>query len=253
MINKENFNLNDSNKLSSEEKDIRVEKISSLRETIAKQMIISKNLIPDATLITEIDVSDLVILRKKYKEEAEQKEIKLTYMPFIAKAVVIALREFSILNASFDDSKNELIYKKNINLGIAVDTPKGLIVPNIKNVCDLTIFQLAKEIQTIAKMTLERKIKTEHISDGTFTLSNYGATGVLYATPIIKYPELAILGIGSIIKKPVFKNKEICVADILPLSLSFDHRILDGVYCGNFLKKISILLNDVSFLEKNIF
>ncbi|WBL31540.1 dihydrolipoamide acetyltransferase family protein [Candidatus Phytoplasma sacchari] len=245
--NKKNINLNQ------DENEFEVEKISILRENIAKNMMISKNLIPDATLISEVDVSDLVILRQKHKEAANQKGIKLTYMAFISKAVINALEYFPILNYSFDDSKNELIKKKKINLGIAVDTPQGLIVPNIKNVNSLSIFELAKEIQDIAKITLEMKIKKEHIIGGTFTLSNYGATGVLYGTPIIKYPELAILGIGSIIKKPVFKNHTICVADILPLSLSFDHRIIDGVYCGNFLKRISFLLNDISKLEANIF
>ncbi|WCA22593.1 dihydrolipoamide acetyltransferase family protein [Candidatus Phytoplasma oryzae] len=233
--------------------EVKIEKISSLRKTIAKHMIVSKNLIPDATLISEVDVSDLVILREKYKKEALDKNIKLTYMSFISKVVTIALKEFSTLNAFFDDQKNELTYYKNINLGIAVDTPQGLIVPNIKDAGNLSIFALAKEIQNIAQMALNSKLEAKHITKGTFTLSNYGATGVLYATPIIKYPELAILGIGNIIKKPVFKNKEICVSDILPLSLSFDHRILDGVYCGNFLKKISFLLNDINKLEENIF
>ncbi|KXT29370.1 dihydrolipoyllysine-residue acetyltransferase component of pyruvate dehydrogenase complex [Candidatus Phytoplasma oryzae] len=230
----------------------RIEKISRLRETIAKKMIISKNLIPDATLMMEVDVTNLVILRQKYKEIAKKKDIKLTYMAFIAKVVSVALKEFDILNATFNDEKNELIYQDIINLGIAIDTPYGLIVPNIKNIENLTIFQLAKEIQTIAQTTLERKLKMEQITDGTFTLSNYGSTGVLYATPIIKHPELGILGIGSIVKKPVFKNKEIVISDILPLALTFDHRIIDGAYGGRFLNKISILLNDISELEKCI-
>ncbi|KND62673.1 dihydrolipoamide acetyltransferase family protein [Candidatus Phytoplasma phoenicium] len=235
------------------QEDVEIVKISRLRKTIAKKMIISKTLIPDVSLIKEVDVSNLVVLRQNTKNEVLEQRIKLTYMAFIAKAVIMALQKFPLFNASFDDDKDEIIIKKNINLGIAIDTPKGLIVPNIKNAAQYNVIQLAQEIAILSKNTLEQKIKLDQLQKGTFTLSNFGSLDILYGTPVINHPELAILGIGKIVKKPIVKNNEICISDILPLSLSIDHRIIDGADGGRFLHFISNLLTDTTVLEKHIF
>ncbi|XXP77195.1 MAG: dihydrolipoamide acetyltransferase family protein [Lettuce witches'-broom phytoplasma] len=231
--------------------DVEIQKISRLRKIIAKKMSISKTVIPEVTLMDEVDITNLVALRTQMKPLAKEKGIKLTYMAFIAKAVILALKEYPIFNASFDDEKEELIIKNYINLGIAIDTKDGLIVPNIKNVDNLSVLELAKEIHTLSVNTVGRKLQLSQLQKGTFTLSNFGAIDIAYGTPIINHPELAILGIGKIVKKPIVKKGEIVVADMLPLSLAIDHRIIDGADGGRLLQKIKALLNDVKTLEND--
>ncbi|WP_246058871.1 dihydrolipoamide acetyltransferase family protein [Candidatus Phytoplasma pini] len=246
----------DNKKINSKEKisdDVEIIKISSLRKTIAKKMIIAKTIIPETTLIDEVDIDKLVDLRKKIQPLAQEKNVKLTYMCFIAKAVSLALQEFPLFNASFDDEKDEIILKKKINLGIAIDTKSGLIAPNIKNIAELTIIELAQKIQQIVQKTIDQKLELEDIQKGTFTLSNYGSIGALYGTPIVNHPELAILGIGKILKKPMVKNEEIYIANVLHLSITVDHRIIDGANAVRFLNKITSLLNDTTILENHIF
>ncbi|MDV3196059.1 MAG: dihydrolipoamide acetyltransferase family protein [Candidatus Phytoplasma stylosanthis] len=227
--------------------------ISNVRKIIAKKMVVSKTEIPDATLMDEVDITNLVFLREKFKKEADLKGIKLTYISFISKALIIALKEFPLFNSSFDIDKKEILLKKFINLGIAVDTLNGLMVPNIKNADQLNIFDLAHEIQKISQDAREEKLTLEQIRNGTFTISNFGSIGGLQCTPIINIPEIAILGIGKIIKKPIVKDNNIVIGNILHLSLTFDHRIIDGAPAARFLNRISSLLNDTSELEKHIF
>ncbi|WP_284928358.1 dihydrolipoamide acetyltransferase family protein [Candidatus Phytoplasma sp. AldY-WA1] len=248
-----NKNKNDKN-LNNEDtnQEVEIVKISKIREIIAKKMVIAKTEIPDVTLTEEVDVTDLVLLRKKLKNELESQGIKITYMAFIAKSIIIALKEFPLFNSSFDPEKSEIIIKKNINLGIAVDTPRGLIVPNIKNTDKLNIIDLAQEINKLSQSAKEGKLTLEQVQNGTFTLSNFGTIGGLQCTPIINLPELAILGIGRIVKKPIVKDNNICIADILHLSLSFDHRIIDGADASRFLNRITLLLSDITELEKFI-
>ncbi|CAP18341.1 branched-chain alpha-keto acid dehydrogenase subunit E2 (lipoate acyltransferase) [Candidatus Phytoplasma mali] len=226
--------------------DSEVIKISRLRKAISEQMKISKNAIVPTTLLNEINIDNLIAFRKKLKFEADSKNIKLTYMAFIMKAIVIVLKEFPIFNSSFNEVKDEIIIKKNINLGIAVDTEDGLIVPNIKNADKMNILELAKELEIIAKETRERKVSIEKLKNGTFTITNFGALGLIYGTPIINYPETAILGIGTIIKKPIVEQEEIIIANMLPLSLTIDHRIIDGADGGRFLKRFQEILNNLS-------
>nr|ANN91079.1 dihydrolipoamide acetyltransferase [Candidatus Phytoplasma mali]ANN91090.1 dihydrolipoamide acetyltransferase [Candidatus Phytoplasma mali] len=226
--------------------DSEVIKISRLRKAISEKMKISKNAIVPTTLLNEINIDNLIAFRKKLKFEADSKNIKLTYMAFIMKAIVIVLKEFPIFNSSFNEVKDEIIIKKNINLGIAVDTEDGLIVPNIKNADKMNILELAKELEIIAKETRERKVSIEKLKNGTFTITNFGALGLIYGTPIINYPETAILGIGTIIKKPIVEQEEIIIANMLPLSLTIDHRIIDGADGGRFLKRFQEILNNLS-------
>ncbi|MBS2126461.1 2-oxo acid dehydrogenase subunit E2 ['Fragaria x ananassa' phyllody phytoplasma] len=226
-------------------------KISRLRKAIAQKMVLSKSTIPEVTLMDEVNVSALVTLRKQVKPQAEKEGIKLTFMAFIMKAVAISLQKFSLFNASYDDKKEEIILKKFINLGIAVDTKDGLIVPNIKNANKLQLLELAKQLQKVAQETIERKVQLEQLQNGTFTITNFGSLELNYGTPIINHPEVAILGVGKISKKPIVDNNQIIIADMLPLSLTVDHRIIDGADGGRFLKRIKELLSSPAFLLLN--
>jgi len=223
-------------------------KITKLRKTIAKNMALSVSVIPHTTSMTEIDVTKLVAFRKTQKEVAQQRNISLTYLPFIVKAVVLTLKEYRMFNASFDQENDEIIYKNFYNIGIAVDTEDGLIVPVIKNADKLGIFDIAREIQELSSKARDRSIGLDKLQDGTFTITNYGAAGLSFGTPIIRYPESAILGIGIIQKKPVVDNDEIVIRDMLPISLSYDHRIIDGGDAGRFLARLREYLSDPMLL-----
>jgi pyruvate dehydrogenase E2 component (dihydrolipoamide acetyltransferase) len=219
-------------------------KISKLRKAIVNAMTVSNQVIPATTLMDEFDVSKLVAFRAAQKAALEAKGVKLTYLPFIIKAVSMALKEFPVFNASYDHDTEEVVYKAYQNIGIAVDTPDGLIVPNIKNADTKSIVGLAQEIETLAKASRERTVKMDDISNGTFTITNYGVAGIKYGNPVIKHPEVAILGVGAIVKKPVVEKDNVVIRDVLHLSLSIDHRIIDGADGGRFLAKVRELLSD---------
>jgi len=227
---------------------IRRVKISKLRETIVKAMTTSKAIIPHTTLMDELDVSELVKFRNEQKSLAEQMGVKLTYLPFIIKAVTKTIEEFPIFNSSFDHETNEIIYKDFINIGIAVDTPDGLIVPNIKNANQKSIFQLAKELNDLAQAARDRTLSLDQIQNGTFTITNYGAVDATFGVPVIKYPEVAILGVGKIHKKPIVRDNEIVIADVLPISIAVDHRIIDGADAGRFVMRFKQLLKNPMML-----
>ena len=227
------------------------EKITSLRRSVVKQMTISKQIIPHTTLIDELNVTELVKFRNQYKEKAKENNVKLTYMAFIVKALVKTINEYPIINSSYDQENEEIIYRGNINIGIAVDTPDGLIVPNIKNVDKLSLFEIANKIEELAKLAKERKIQLSDLQKGTISITNFGAFDAISGTPIIKHPEVAILGIGKITKKPVVKNDNIEIADIIPLSLTFDHRIIDGADGGRAMLAFKKYLKDPLLLLMN--
>jgi pyruvate dehydrogenase E2 component (dihydrolipoamide acetyltransferase) len=222
----------------------RREKISSLRKSVVKAMTLSKQVIPHTTLIDELDVTELVKFRNNYKEMAKTEGIKLTYMPFIIKALIKAIKDYPVFNSSFDQENEEIIYRKNVNIGIAVDTPDGLIVPNIKNADQLSLFGIANEVDRLASLAKERKIQLSELANGTITITNFGAFDAISGTPIIKHPEVAILGVGKITKKPIVVENEIAIGDILPISLTFDHRIIDGADGGRFMISFKKYLKD---------
>ncbi len=219
-----------------DESRVRREKVSKLRETIAKNMSLSKTVIPHTTVMDEVDVSKLVSFRNEQKALAEEKGVHLTYMPLIIKALTAAIHEYPQFNTSYDSETKELIYKDYINVGVAVDTPDGLIVPNIKDADKLSIFELAKELHKMKEKAGEKKIQLSDLNDGTISVTNYGIFDSTFGAPVIKFPEVAIIGIGRISKKPVVVDGEIVVRDILPLSLSIDHRVIDGGDAGRFLR-----------------
>lgn len=224
------------------------EKITKLRKTIAQNMTHSKATIPHTTVMDEIIVSDLVDLRRSHKELALQKEVKLTYMPFIIKALTLSLKEHRIFNSSFDQVNDEIVYKNYMNIGIAVDTPNGLIVPNIKDANTLGIFEIAIQIQKLKEKAMNKKITLDDLRDGSISITNYGVFDSTFGVPVIKFPEVAIIGIGKITKKPVVIEDEIVIKEVLPLSLSIDHRVIDGGDAGRFLQTFKSYLSNPMLL-----
>lgn len=224
------------------------EKISKLRKTIATNMVLSKTTIPHTTVMDEIIVSDLVQFRQSQKELTSEMGIKLSYMPFIIKALTLSLSEHNIFNSSFDESTDEIIYKNYMNIGIAVDTPDGLIVPNIKDANHLGIFELAKQLEIMKDKASQKKITLEDLRDGTISITNYGVFDSTFGVPVIKHPEVAIIGIGKITEKPVVINHEMVIRYVMPLSLSIDHRVIDGGDAGRFLKTFKRYLSNPMLL-----
>ncbi len=230
------------------EEGTRREKVSKLRESIVKAMDRSNQLIPATTIMDEFDVTELVRFRNEQKGLAKSHDAKLTYLPLIIKAVVLTLKEYPVFNASFDHETNEIVYKDFYNIGIAVDTPDGLIVPNIKNADQKSIIQLAKEIERLSEEARDRKIQLSELQNTTFSVTNYGAFGSKLGTPVINHPEVAILGVGAIEKKPLVIDDAVKVRSTLPLSLTIDHRIIDGGDGGRFMVKLKEYLNDPMLL-----
>ncbi|TQC54871.1 2-oxo acid dehydrogenase subunit E2 [Mycoplasmopsis cynos] len=224
-------------------------KVTSIRKTIAKAMINSKNNVAYFSLVNEIDVSHLWDLRKSIVEDVlKTTGVKLTFLPYIAKAIIVALKEFPILAAKYDELTSEIVYPTTINLGIAADTIAGLMVPVIKDSQNLTIIDLAKEISRLALAAREKTIKSNEMSGGSFTITNYGSIGALFGTPVINYPELAIAGVGAIIDKPIVKNGQIVPGKVMNLTVSADHRWIDGATVGRFLLRIKELLEKPEIL-----
>lgn len=228
--------------------DVEIVEITKLRKAIVKSMTLSKQVIPHTVLMDEIIVDKLVDLRDKVKEQAAAQNIKLTYMAFIMKAVVLALKKFPTFNASFDHENDRMILKKFYNIGMAVDTKDGLIVPNIKDADKKSILELARELREVADLTIARTVQLAQLQNATFSITNFGAANVAYGTPIIPHPEVGILGVGKISQKPVVVDGEIKIAYVLPLSLAVDHRVIDGAEAGRFLNYIKALLNDPMML-----
>ncbi|MEW6115571.1 MAG: dihydrolipoamide acetyltransferase family protein [Nitrospirota bacterium] len=222
--------------------------LKGLRRTIAKNLITSQRTTAFVTGMDEADITELWNLREKEKRPIQQKGIHLTFMPFFIKAVQHALVEHPFLNASVDEEREEIIVKKYYNIAIAVDTPDGLMVPVIKDADKKTILELASELQDLSAKARERTIKLEEMKGSTFTITNYGHFGGTFATPIINYPDVAILGTGKISEKPWVKDGQIVIRKILHLSLTFDHRVTDGVDAAKFLSKIISYLEDPALL-----
>ncbi len=222
--------------------------LTKLRKAIVRAMTVSKQVIPHTVLMDNVVIDKLVALRNDAKVEAAKQGIKLTYMAFFIKAVTMTLKEFPTFNASFDHDNEVMLLKRFMNIGIAVDTPDGLIVPNIKDADTKSIFALARELRETADLTLARKVSLDALQNTTFTITNFGSAGIAYGTPIINHPEVAILGIGNITKQPVVVNDEIKVGYVLPLSIAVDHRVIDGADAGRFLNRIKALLSEPTLL-----
>lgn len=219
-----------------------------IRRTIGQQMEHSKYTAPHVTHHDEIDVTDLVETRSELKEVAEEQGVSLTYMPFVMKAVVAGLKEFPYLNSSLDESAEEIVLKNYYNLGVAVATDAGLMVPVIENIDRKGLLQLSSEMNERVTKARERSITREEMQGGTFTITNFGAVGGEYATPIINHPETAILGLGEIKDKPRVVDGEVVPRKVMTLSLSIDHRVIDGAIAGQFTNTVKRYLNNPSLL-----
>jgi pyruvate dehydrogenase E2 component (dihydrolipoamide acetyltransferase) len=201
---------------------------AGLRRRIATKMATSKHTAAHFTFVEECDVSQLKALRARLKAAADERGVKLSYLPFIVKACVAALKKHPILNSALDEVTNEIVYRKYYNLGIAASTDAGLIVPVVKDADKRSLLDLAREIERLAADAKTGKSKLEDLSGSTFTITSLGAQGGLFATPIINFPEVGILGVHRIKERPVVKDGAIVVGEIMLLSLSFDHRLVDG-------------------------
>lgn len=224
------------------------EKMSGIRRAIAKAMVNSKHTAPHVTLMDEVDVTNLVTHRKKFKNIAAEEGIKLTYLPYVVKALVSTLRKFKEFNRSLDDATNEIIQKHYYNIGIAADTERGLLVPVIKHADRKSVFAISDEINTLAEKARDGKLAPNEMQGASCSISNIGSAGGQWFTPVINHPEVAILGIGRIAEKPVIKNGEIVAAPVLALSLSFDHRMIDGATAQNAMNHLKRLLSEPELL-----
>jgi pyruvate dehydrogenase E2 component (dihydrolipoamide acetyltransferase) len=222
--------------------------LRGVRRSIAKAMVKSMYTAPHVTAIDEADVTDLWKIKDKEKKAAEAKGIKLTLLPFIVKAVIAGLEAHPYLNATLDDENEEILLKKYYNIGFATDTPEGLMVPVVKNAKDKSILQLAQEVAQLAEKARTRKIDLADLKGGTFTITNYGTIRGIYGTPIINHPEVAILGVGKAREVPAVRNKKVVLRKSLGLSLTFDHRVVDGAEAARFLNTVIARIEDPALI-----
>ena len=229
------------------------EKISRLRKIIAERMIDSLQTSAQLTQVVEVDVTNVARLRESVKTDFLAREgVKLTYLPFFAKAAIDALKEHPKLNATIDTEAGEITYYDRENLAFAVDTEKGLITPVVRDAGDLSVAGLAKKIADVAERTRTNKIGPDELSGGTFTITNLGSVGALFDTPIINKPQVAILGPGTVVKRPVVIDdanlgETIAVRYMVYLALTYDHRLVDGADAGRFLQDVKKRLEAGAF------
>jgi pyruvate dehydrogenase E2 component (dihydrolipoamide acetyltransferase) len=224
---------------------------AGVRRKIAQKMAQSVHTAAHFTFVEECDVTGLKSLRARLRPAADKQGVKLTFLPFIVKATVAALKKHPVLNSALDESTNELVYRKYYNIGIAASTDAGLIVPVVKDADRKSILEVARDIDRLATDAKAGKSKIEDLSGSTFTITSLGADGGLFATPIINFPEVGILGVHQMKQKPVVRDGQIVIGDVMLLSLSFDHRIVDGHVGAAFAYEIIRFLQDPDslFLE----
>jgi pyruvate dehydrogenase E2 component (dihydrolipoamide acetyltransferase) len=215
---------------------------TGMRRKIGDHLVKSKQTAPHFAYVDEVDVTDLVKMRKQLKADAAEQGVKLTYLAFIVKAVVDGLKQYPTLNSSLDEASNTLVQKHYYNIGIAVDTPQGLVVPVIHHAENMSILQLALAIQQLSEKARSGTLSQKDITGGTFTITSIGSIGGLFGVPIINYPEVAILGVNQIAQRPVVRDGNIEVADIMYLSSSCDHRVVDGADTARFMNHVKALL-----------
>ncbi|GAJ39345.1 dihydrolipoamide acetyltransferase family protein [Saccharococcus caldoxylosilyticus] len=216
--------------------------IRGLRKKIAEKMVKSAYTAPHVTGMDEVDVTKLVEIRTVLAKQLESESIKLTYLPFVIKAVTRALQEHPIFNAMVDEETNEIVLKKEYHIGIATATKEGLVVPVIKHADQKSIRELAMEIADLSEKAHRHTLRIDELQGSTFTITSTGAGGGWFATPIINYPEVAILGVHAIKRRPAVVGDEIVIRNMMGLSLTFDHRVIDGEPAGRFMRTVARIL-----------
>ena len=222
--------------------------LRGLRRTIARNVLASQQTAACVTSMDEADITEIWELRSREQGEVESRGTHLTFLPFFIKATQHALREHPLLNASIDDLEQTIIVKKHYHFGIAVSTPEGLMVPVIRDVEQKSILELAEAIQELGRKAQNRTLTREDLRGNSFTLTNYGHFGGTFATPILNWPDVGILGFGRIVERPWVYRGAIVIRKILPLSLTFDHRVIDGAEAAQFLGKVLRSLEDPALL-----
>ncbi len=224
--------------------------MTSLRKTISRRMVENWNAIPHVTQFDDVDITDLMDVRKKFAPEFEKKGARLTLTSFALKAVATALKKHPIFNSSIDEVANDIVFKEYYHVGLAVDTEQGLLVPVIRDVDKKSLFQLSKDVQEVAEKARDRKVTLDDMKGGTFTISNQGGIGGAHFTPIVNKPEVAILGLGKGGYKAVVKDKKIEARLLMPIAISYDHRVIDGGTAARFTVDLIAAFN--SFTEGDL-
>ena len=218
--------------------------LRGVRRAMAERMAKSFHTAAQVTHVDEVDMTELVLLREAFRGSAEKRGVKLTFLPLVIKALIPALKEFPFLNSTLDEKTGEIVLKRDYNLGIATDTPNGLIVPVLKDADRKDIFELSSAIEKLAGRARTGELGLDEVQGSTFTITNLGSIGGLFATPIVNYPEVAILGMHRITKRPVVRDGKVEVRDMMYMSLSFDHRVMDGAYAARFLNRVIEIIQD---------
>ncbi len=218
--------------------------LTQIRKTIARNMMHSKHNAAHMSVFEEVEITGLMQVIARYKQSFADREVKLTYLPFIVKAVAQALKHHPQLNSQIDSENNRMIVRNRYHIAIAVDAPDGLVVPVIRDADRLSIFHTAKQIGELAVKARARKLTLEDMKEGSFSITSFGSIGGIFATPVINYPQAGILGIGRIVRTPIVREDEIVIGNIMPLSLTVDHRIVDGGETTRFLKRVMDYLAD---------
>jgi len=222
--------------------------LRGLRKKIAEKMVQSKHHAPHYTFVDEVDMTNLVNLRVSAKSIASNRGAKLTYLPFIMKALVEGLKKYPLLNSSLDEEQGKILVKHYYNVGLGVATPDGLTVVVVKNVDRKSVVDLALEIEQLSEAARRNKVALEDLKGSTFTITSLGALGGMFATPIINYPEVAIVGIHKIEQRPVVRDGQIVIRNMMYLSLSFDHRVVDGAVGADFCSYVKQFLENPALI-----
>ncbi|KRM96931.1 dihydrolipoamide acetyltransferase component of pyruvate dehydrogenase complex [Liquorilactobacillus aquaticus DSM 21051] len=224
------------------------EKMSGIRKATAKAMVRSKSEIPHVTVFDDVVVDKLWAHRKKYKEMAANRDVRLTFLAYIVKALAVILREYPIFNSKVDMAEQEIAYRNYINIGVATDTDRGLLVPNIKHADEKSLFTIARQISENTQKAKEGKLSGNDMKHSSMSITNIGSIGGGFFTPIVNWPEVAILGVGRIKKEPIIADDEVKAAYVMKLSLSFDHRVIDGATAQRALNRLNELLSEPELL-----
>jgi len=222
--------------------EVEVIPVRGVRRAVAEKMVKAKRLIPHAYHLDEVDLTELLQLRERLKAEAERLGVRLTVLPFLVRAAARSLREYPMLNSEYDEERNVIVVKKEINIGVAVDTEQGLVVVVVKNADKKSLLELAREIGTLAEKARAGKLDVQDVRGSTFTISNIGAVGGLGGLSILNYPEAAILAVGQARKRPWVVEDRVEIRDIALVAVSFDHRVVDGAYVARFVNRLKELL-----------